>query len=46
MAYKLEIVVPEKIWRKLDEIEKKKGVTKEDLLMRTIVKVIEEFESG
>lgn len=41
---KLEIIVPSRIWEKLDEIEKKKGITKEDILMRAVVKVIEEFE--
>jgi len=41
---KLEIIVPSRIWEKLDEIEKKKGIAKEDILMRAVVKVIEEFE--
>jgi len=43
-AKKLEIVVPIRVWEKLEKIEKKQGLRKEDLLMRAIIKVIEEFE--
>jgi len=43
-ARKLEIIIPNKVWQKLDNIEKKQGIKKEDLLMRALVKVIEEFE--
>jgi hypothetical protein len=42
-ARKLEIVVPAKIWEMLEKVEQKAGVTKEDILMRAVVKVIEEF---
>lgn len=40
---KIEIVLPVTFLQKLEEIERKTGVTKEDLLMRAAVKVIEEF---
>jgi len=43
-ARKLEIVVPSRIWDRLTRVEEKTGITKEDLLMRALVKVIEEFE--
>ena len=41
---RLEIVIPSQIWDKLEKVERKTGITKEDLLMRALVKVIEEFE--
>jgi len=43
-ARKLEIVVPARIWDRLVKVEEKTGISKEDLLMRALVKVIEEFE--
>jgi len=43
-ARKLEVIIPNKIWEKLDKVEKKQGIKKEDLLMRALIKVIEEFE--
>lgn len=43
-ARKLEVIIPSKIWEKMDKIEKKQGIRKEDLLMRALIKVIEEFE--
>jgi len=42
-ARKLEIVVPARIWDRLTKVEEETGITKEDLLMRALVKVIEEF---
>jgi len=42
---KLEIVVPARIWERLERVEAKTGIKKEDILMRALVKVIEEFES-
>jgi len=42
---KLEIVIPARIWDRLSEVEAKTGISKEDLLMRALVKVIEEFEA-
>ena len=39
----LELVVPDAIKRRLEKIAKEKGVRIEDLIMRAIVKVIEEF---
>jgi len=43
---KLEIIVPDQIWVRLQNCERKSGIPKEDLLMRALVKVIEEFEEG
>jgi len=43
-ARKLEIVVPSRIWERLEKAERKTGVKKEDILMRAVIKVIEEFE--
>ena len=40
----LKIVVPRKIYERLEEIERKAGVKKEDIVVRAIVKVLEEFE--
>jgi hypothetical protein len=42
-ARKLEIVVPSRIWELLEKCEQKSGIKKEDLLMRSLIKVIEEF---
>jgi len=42
-ARKLEIVVPGRIWELLEKCEQKAGLRKEDLVMRAIVKVLEEF---
>jgi len=39
----LKIVLPTKLYKKLEELEKKLGVTKEDIVARAIVRVIEEF---
>lgn len=41
---KLEIIVPESVWERLCRVEAKTGVRKEDLLMRSLVRVLEEFE--
>jgi len=44
MSYDIiELVVPSTIRRRLEKIAKEKGVRVEDLIMRAIVKVIEEF---
>jgi len=40
---KLEIIIPARVWERLEKIEKKTGIRKEDLLMRALIKVIEEF---
>jgi len=45
-ARKLEIIVPARIWDRLNKCEKRAGIKKEDLLMRAVIKVIEEFESS
>ncbi|MEM2612288.1 MAG: hypothetical protein QW332_06100 [Thermoproteota archaeon] len=40
----LTVTIPSTIWERLDKIEKEQGIKKEDILMRAVVKVIEEFE--
>jgi len=40
-ARKLEIVIPERLWGKLDLVEQKTGIRKEDILMRAIINIIE-----
>jgi len=37
--------VPSRIWERLNRVEEKTGVRKEDVIMRAVIKVIEEFES-
>jgi len=39
----IRILVPRKLYDKLEEIEKRLGVTKEDIVLRAIMKVIEEM---
>jgi len=39
----LEIIVPAKIAELLQRAEDKTGIRKEDLIMRALIKVIEEF---
>jgi hypothetical protein len=40
---KLEVVVPSRVYELLEKCEQKSGVKKEDLLMRAVIKVLEEF---
>jgi len=42
----IKILIPAPIWDKLEVIERKIGMTKEDLIMRAIVKIIEELGEG
>ncbi|MEM2259995.1 MAG: hypothetical protein QXP52_00130 [Candidatus Aenigmatarchaeota archaeon] len=42
-ASELRIIVPSTIFQKLEKIEKEQGIRKEDLIMRALVKVLEEF---
>jgi len=44
MVNRLELVIPPRIWERLVRIERKAGIRKEDLVMRALVRVIEEFE--
>jgi len=38
----LRIMVPRKVYEKLEELEKRLNVRKEDIILRALVKVIEE----
>jgi hypothetical protein len=40
---KLEIMIPEKLWMKLDEMESKTGVRKEDIFIRAVVNLVEGY---
>jgi hypothetical protein len=40
----LRIIVPKRIAEKIDEVAAKNGLTREDVILRAIVKVLEELE--
>jgi len=40
-ARKLDLVIPARLWEKLDEFESKTGIKKEDLFARALVKLVE-----
>jgi len=40
-ARKLELVIPVRLWEKLDEFESRTGIKKEDLFARALVKLVE-----
>jgi metal-responsive CopG/Arc/MetJ family transcriptional regulator len=40
---KLEIWIPEKLWQKLDEMENKTGVRKEDIFIRAVINLVEGY---
>jgi hypothetical protein len=42
MAYQICLQVPQKLLIKLEEVEQKTGIRKEDLIIRTLVKIIAE----
>jgi len=44
MVVKIEVYLPDKVYERLKKIEKEQGVKMQDILIRAIVKVIEEFE--
>jgi len=44
MVRKIEVYIPDPVYERIRKITKKYGITLQDLLIRTLVKVIEEFE--
>jgi len=42
----MTIMIPSPIWNRLEKIEQIQGIKKEDIIMRAVVKVIEEFEES
>jgi hypothetical protein len=38
---KLEIIIPTRLWEKMDTLEKETGIRKEDILMRAVINIIE-----
>ena len=40
--YKITLNVPQRLLQKLEEIERKYGVKKEDIVLRAVVKLIEQ----
>jgi len=40
---KLELVIPARLWDKLNEFEQRTGIKKEDLFARTLINLIEGF---
>jgi len=43
MPKQVIMVLPDRVFEALDKIEKKSGYRKEDLILRAIVKVIDEY---
>lgn len=42
----LRILIPEKLYEKLDKIEKEIGIRKEDIFLRTLIKIVETYLGG
>jgi len=42
----VEIAMPSNVWEKLLKLSRKTGFTVEDIIMRGILKVIDELEGG
>jgi len=40
-ARKLEVIVPARLWDKMDVLERETGIRKQDMLMKAIVNIIE-----
>ena len=40
----IRVVVPDQVYQKLREISKETGISVSDIILRAIVKVLEEFE--
>ena len=40
-ARELRVVIPARLWEKLEEEERRAGIRKEDILMRAVVNIIE-----
>jgi len=41
--HELRILVPDKIVKLLDKIEKKYGIRKEDLIIKTLIRILEDY---
>lgn len=41
VARRLEVIIPARLWEKLEELEQKTGVRKEDIFMRAVVMIVE-----
>jgi hypothetical protein len=37
----LRLIIPSRLWEKLDELEKRTGVRKEDILARALIVIVE-----
>jgi len=44
MSKEIRIVLPEKVYNELKNVQDKTGIRMEDLITRAIIKVIEEFK--
>ena len=38
---KLEIIVPSRIWEKLEELERRTNIRKEDIFMRVVINLLD-----
>ena len=45
MAKELRIVLPDAVWRRLQKISKETGITVQDIMIRAVVRAIEDFEN-
>jgi len=39
----LVLLVPDRLWELLEEVERSTGIRKEDLVARALIRVVEEF---
>lgn len=44
MVKELKLYVPDEVYKRIEKIENELGISKQDLILRALVKVIEEFE--
>jgi len=46
MVKEMKIYVPEEVLKRIERIEQKYRISRQDLILRALIKVIEEFEGG
>ena len=43
MPQVLTVIIPDPVYKKLEEVSNKKGIRKEDIFLRGVIKALEEF---